>query len=164
MNTTKSKFPFLALSLYNFVPAGERCNSRYKRNNDMTGYFNPARDLLPNEALFDFEFPLGREFEYTEIEVIVNDINEQLKANSSMFKLDGVYNKSEVKREFKNLYDRVNMLEALGRDDVLNDPQKTRILLNVDLTISNKRVRFQKFLVDSLNFLAGSNLLINTES
>ncbi|MEQ3530710.1 hypothetical protein [Pseudoalteromonas sp. XMcav11-Q] len=160
----KSKFPFLALSLYNFVPAGERCNSRYKRNNDMTGYFNPARDLLPNEALFDFEFPLGREFEYTEIEVIVNDINEQLRANSSMFKLDGVYNKSEVKREFKNLYDRVNMLEALGRDDVLNDPQKTRILLNVDLTISNKRVRFQKFLVDSLNFLAGSNLLINTES
>ena len=90
----------------------------------MTGYFNRAKDLLPNEALFDFELPLEREFEYTKIEVIVNDITEQLRANSSMFKLAGVYNKSEVKREFKNLYDRVNMLEALGRDDVLNAPKK----------------------------------------
>ncbi|EJD6584266.1 hypothetical protein M0L63_RS16325 [Providencia rettgeri] len=27
----KSKFPFLALSLHNFVPAGDRCNSRFKK-------------------------------------------------------------------------------------------------------------------------------------
>ncbi len=158
----KSKFPFLALSLHNFVPSGDRCNSRFKKNNEMIGYFNPALDELPNAALFDFEYPLGRDFIDEEIRVTVNNLSPKLHANSRLFELEDVYNKFGTKREFKNLHDRINLLEGLGREEVLNNPQQTRILLNVDLTLSQKKVRYQKFLVDALNFLAESNLVVNS--
>ncbi|ELA9308263.1 hypothetical protein OTK59_02240 [Vibrio natriegens] len=158
----KSKFPFLALSLHNFVPSGDRCNSRFKKNNEMIGYFNPALDELPNAALFDFEYPLGRDFIEEEIRVTVNNLSPKLHANSRLFELEDVYNKFGTKREFKNLHDRINLLEGLGREEVLNNPQQTRILLNVDLTLSQKKVRYQKFLVDALNFLAESNLVVNS--
>ncbi|EKG0042681.1 hypothetical protein O1D83_003185 [Vibrio cholerae] len=158
----KSKFPFLALSLHNFVPSGDRCNSRFKKNNAMVGYFNPALDELPNAALFDFEYPLGRDFSEEDIKVTLNNISKRLHANTRLFELEDVYNKFETRREFKNLYDRVNMLEALGREDALRDPQEIRVFLNVDLTLSQKKVRYQKFLVDSLNFLADCNLVINS--
>ncbi|WP_027695658.1 hypothetical protein [Vibrio litoralis] len=158
----KSKFPFLALSLHNFVPSGDRCNSRFKKNNEMIGYFNPALDELPNVALFDFEYPLGRDFIEEEIRVTVNNLSPKLHANSRLFELEDVYNKFGTKREFKNLHDRINLLEGLGREEVLNNPQQTRILLNVDLTLSHKKVRYQKFLVDSLNFLADCNLVVNS--
>lgn len=158
----KSKFPFLALSLHNFVPSGDRCNSRFKKNNEMVGYFNPALDELPHAALFDFEYPLGRDFSEEDIKVSLNNVSKRLHANTRLFELEDVYNKFETRREFKNLYDRVSMLEALGREEVLNDPRKTRVFLNVDLTLSQKKVRYQKFLVDSLNFLADCNLVVNT--
>lgn len=158
----KSKFPFLALSLHNFVPSGDRCNSRFKKNNEMIDYFNPALDELPNAALFDFEYPLGRDFIEEEIRVTVNNLSPKLHANSRLFELEDVYNKFGTKREFKTLHDRINLLEGLGREEVLNDPQQTRILLNVDLTLSQKKVRYQKFLVDSLNFLADCNLVVNS--
>ncbi|EPT9249649.1 hypothetical protein ACVTNF_001816 [Photobacterium damselae] len=158
----KSKFPFLALSLHNFVPSGDRCNSRFKKNNEMIGYFNPALDELPNVALFDFEYPLGRDFIEEEIKVTLNNLSSKLHASSRLFELEDVYNKFGTQREFKNLHDRINLLEGLGREEVLNDPQQTRILLNVDLTLSQKKVRYQKFLVDSLNFLADCNLVVNS--
>jgi hypothetical protein len=158
----KSKFPFLALSLHNFVPSGDRCNSRFKKNNEMIGYFNPALDELPNAALFDFEYPLGRDFSEEDIKVTLNNVSKRLHANSRLFELEDVYNKFGTRREFKNLYDRVNMLEELGREEVLNCPQQTRVFLNVDLTLSQKKVRYQKFLVDSLNFLADCNLVVNS--
>ncbi|KLN66655.1 hypothetical protein [Vibrio sp. VPAP30] len=157
----QSKFPFLALSLNNFVPSGDRCNSRFKKNNEMIGYFNPALDELPNEALFGFEHPLGCDFSEDDIVVTINNVSEKIHANSTLFDLEDVYNKFGTRREFKTLYDRVSMLEGLGGDTVLNDPERTRILLNVDLTLSQKKVRYQKFLVDSLNFLAGSDLVVN---
>lgn len=161
----KSKFPFLALSLHNFVPSGDRCNSRFKKNNEMVGYFNPALDELPSTALFDFEYPLGRDFSEENIKVTLNNVSKRLHENIRLFELEDVYNKFETKREFKNLYDRVSMLKELGREEeVLNDPQKTRIFLNVDITLSQKKVRYQKFLVDSLNFLADCNLVVNTYS
>ncbi|MDS1802971.1 hypothetical protein [Vibrio vulnificus] len=158
----KSKFPFLALSLYNFVPSGERCNSRFKKNNEMIGYFNPVIDELPNASLFDFEYPLGRNFSEDDIKVIINNVSEKLHANSQLFELEDVYNKFGARREFKNLYDRVSMLEELGREEVLNSPQQTNLWLNVDLTLSQRKVRYQKFLVDSLNFLADCNLVVNS--
>lgn len=158
----KSKFPFLALSLHNFVPAGDRCNSRFKRNNEMTGCFNPALDKLPNAPLFYFEYPLGRSFSEDEIKVAVNNVSEQIYENVIMFKLEDVYNKFEIRKEFKNLYDRINLLEGLGQEEWLSDPQKTRIFFNVDLTLSQKKIRYQKFLVDSLNFLADCNLVVNS--
>ncbi|EHK9180239.1 hypothetical protein KCU29_002832 [Vibrio parahaemolyticus] len=157
----QSKFPFLALSLNNFVPSGDRCNSRFKKNNEMIGYFNPALDELPNDALFGFEYPLGRDFSEDEIVVMINNVSEKIRANATLFELEDVYNKFGTRREFKTLYDRLIMLEGLGRDDLLNDPQQTRILLNVDLTLSQKKVRYQKFLVDSLNFMTGSDLIVN---
>ena len=157
----QSKFPFLSLSLNNFVPSGDKCNSRFKKNNEMIGYFNPALDELPNEALFGFEYPLGCVFSEDDIVVTIKNISEKLHANVTLFDLEDVYNKFGTLREFKTLFDKVNMLESLGGHAVLNNPEQTRILLNVDLTLSQKKVRYQKFLVDSLNFLAGSNLVVN---
>lgn len=157
----KSKFPFLALSLHNFVPAGDRCNSRFKRNNHMIGHFNPAHDELPNDALFHFEYPLDRDFSADDTKVTIENICEKLHKNSALFHLEDVYNKYEIRREFKNLYDRVSYL--IANDNMPEDEEAIRLFLNVDLTISQKKVRYQKFLVDALNLLAGCNLVVNAD-
>jgi hypothetical protein len=53
----KSKYPFLALSLYNFVPSCTLCNSRFKRDQDFwfTKHIYPFESGFDRDACFHFE-------------------------------------------------------------------------------------------------------------
>lgn len=51
----KGKYPFLALSLYNLIPACFRCNSQMKGSNDAIGLANPYIEDIHRNVVF---FPL----------------------------------------------------------------------------------------------------------
>ena len=92
----KSLYPFLALSLYNFIPSCQICNSRFKGNKDVWG------SVYPYEEGFD---ELGVKFR-TSKEVIV-EILEEGHSNFSV-KIDyenlkDEKNKEKVKKSIRNL-------------------------------------------------------------
>ena len=97
----KSLYPFLALSLYNFIPSCQICNSRFKGNKD-------TRDsIYPYEEGFD---ELGVKFKTSE-EVIVEILGEG-------------YSDFYVKIDYENLKDEEdkkkvkNSIDNLGLDKV----------------------------------------------
>ena len=54
---SKDNFPFLALSLYNFVPSCQICNSRFKLTKDFyaSPHANPHKKGFGNQARFEIE-------------------------------------------------------------------------------------------------------------
>ena len=92
----KSLYPFLALSLYNFIPSCQICNSRFKGNKD-------TRDSV---YLYEEGFgELGVKFKTSE-EVIVKILEEgysdfSVKINYESLKDEK--NKEKVKKSIKNL-------------------------------------------------------------
>ena len=92
----KSLYPFLSLSLYNFIPSCQICNSRFKGNKDVRG------SVYPYEEGFD---ELGVKFRISE-EVIVEILGEgysdfSVKINYENLKEEK--NKEKVKKSIKNL-------------------------------------------------------------
>ena len=92
----KSLYPFLALSLYNFIPSCQICNSRFKGNKD-------TRDsIYPYEEGFD---ELGVKFKTSE-EVIVKILEERYSDFSVKINYENLKdekNKEKVKKSIKNL-------------------------------------------------------------
>ena len=97
----KSLYPFLALSLYNFIPSCQICNSRFKGNKDVWG------SVYPYEEGFD---ELGVKFR-TSKEVISEILGER-------------YSDFYVKIDYENLKNKEdgekvkNSIENLGLDRV----------------------------------------------
>ena len=92
----KSLYPFLALSLYNFIPSCQICNSRFKGNKD-------ARDSL---YLYDEGFDeLGIKFRTSE-EVIVKILGEghsDFSVKIDYENLKDEKNKEKIKNSIRNL-------------------------------------------------------------
>ena len=55
----KSRYPFLALSIYNFVPACQICNSRFKKDIDfyVHPHVNPHKRGFSSDAIFVLKDP-----------------------------------------------------------------------------------------------------------
>lgn len=160
----QSKYPFLALSLYNFVPAGTRCNSDFKKSNDMLGYYNPRMTPFTEEKIFQFIYPLDQKVTCDNTLVEVNNISDDIDLNISLFKIGSVYNKDSCKKLFSRLIFTYQYIESLGRDhlnEILSDEDNVNNLLGVDLTSSPKKVQYQKFLLDALNQISGMRYSVN---
>ena len=92
----KSLYPFLALSLYNFIPSCQICNSRFKSNKDTHD------SIYPYEEGFD---ELGVKFKTSE-EVIVKILEEGYSDFSVKINYENLKegkNKEKVKKSIKNL-------------------------------------------------------------
>ena len=119
----KSLYPFLALSLYNFIPSCQICNSRFKGNKD-------TRDsIYPYEEGFD---ELGVKFK-TSKEVISEILGER-------------YSDFYVKIDYENLKNKEdgekvkNSIENLGLDRVYKKSHNQYIqnlLYNIEKYLEN---------------------------
>lgn len=159
----KSRYPFLAVSLYNFIPAGTRCNSGFKSETDMVGYFNPSIHNLKKEALFYFTFSPDNKILCDTLTISLNSSDSLLNKNISLFELKSVYNNNECKMEIEKIHERILYHRALGDEhfeEILANEQLIRRDLNIDLSISAKHVRWQKYLVDFLNQICNQNYTI----
>lgn len=100
----KSKYPYLALSLYNFIPSCQICNSRMK--GDKEGHLYPYDDECGDKAIFktsnnsingilnskatDFEI----EFKIQDHKITDKEYRERLKKSNEIFRLEEVYKTS----------------------------------------------------------------------
>ena len=160
----QSKYPFLALSLYNFVPAGTRCNTDFKKSNEMLGYYNPRMTPFTEEKIFQFIYPLDQTVTRDNTVVEVNPISDDIDLSIKLFKIELVYNKDSCKDLFSRFIFNYRYFESLGRDrlnDILNNEDTVKNLLGVDLTNSPKKVQHQKFLLDALNQISGERYTVN---
>lgn len=159
----KARYPFLAVSLSNFIPAGTRCNSGFKSETDMVGYFNPSIHKLKKEALFDFTFSPDNKIQHDTLSVSLNKNNDLLNKNISLFELESIYNNNECKIEIEKIHERILHHRSLGDEhlnSILSSEQLIRREFNIDLFISAKHVRWQKYLVDFLNQICSRDYTI----
>lgn len=115
----KSIFQLFSLSLYNFVPSCQICNSRCKGDKKLQILY-PYRDTKQDEIMFDIELQehatvdslIGREKKF-EIKVKLADEhaeNKEIIENTiDMFKLEGLYSshKDYVNELLYKKYSRV---------------------------------------------------------
>lgn len=159
----KARYPFLAVSLFNFIPAGTRCNSGFKSESDMVGYFNPSIHRLKKEALFNFTFSPDNKIQHDTLIISLSRNDDLLNKNISLFELEGVYNNNECKIEIEKIHERILHHRSLGDEhlnNILSSEELIRREFNVDLFISAKHVRWQKYLVDFLNQICSRNYTI----
>jgi hypothetical protein len=156
----KSKFPFLALTLSNLIPAGNRCNQKYKRANAMLGYVHPYIRGVGREALFNFNYMFDEGRHIDALDITLHEQNSPLDENLELFKVKETHNKKNVKTWFLKLeerYDFLRNIDVNSLDNILNNNDLIRIQLDVDMQQSPKKEQFQKLKVDALNMLSNRN-------
>lgn len=155
----KSKYPFLALSINNLLPSCHRCNSSFKKEADMLEHFHPKRDSVEQIDVFQFSVLPDTPFsspEPSRMTVGINSNCPKLLKNSVIFELEGVYNLKNIKKKFLDMRERIELYKSMGGtyiDDILSDPEKIRLLLNVDLNARPQDSPLQKFKIEALNSL-----------
>ena len=100
----KSRYPFLGLSLYNLIPACDRCNSKFKLGmyKEVLGTFNPyLNDVdsmtrfvllgLTNEMKLGVESADALRIQLKPRPASTNDVHTSLKNFQSLFRIDDVY-------------------------------------------------------------------------
>ena len=117
--------------------------------------FTFARGLLFN---INYIFDEGRSIDA--INVTINSLNSNLDKNLALFNVEATHNKENVKNWFLKLDERYQLLANSGlkiKDDILNDYDSVRIMLDVDVNRSPKKEQFQKLKIDALNLLSNKN-------
>nr|WP_307992105.1 hypothetical protein [uncultured Niameybacter sp.] len=116
----KSKYPFLALSLYNFVPSCQICNSRFKLDKEIyslypyeEGFGNNAKfrtKFCKNKDEWDINYLLGLEGDF-ELEIAINenideDMKKKIEGSKELFHLEAIYDshKEYVREIIKKIY------------------------------------------------------------
>lgn len=126
----KSRYPFLGLSLYNLIPACDRCNSKFKRDMymEVLGTFNPYLNDVDSEACFVLigltnEIRQGREsadalrIRLLSRQVSTNDVDTSLSNYQALFRIDDVYSQ---------LYQDA-AVETLQKGELINESYRDEI-------------------------------------
>ncbi|WP_252213919.1 hypothetical protein [Clostridium sp. CMCC3677] len=134
----KSKYPFLALSLYNFIPSCQICNSRFKGDEDFYegGYIYPYEEEFGDEAKFKTDFYTNEDIKKDEKELLKEedayDIS-YLLGNSNNFKIeiDIKYSESEIGKKIyksKNIFHLEDLYNS--HKDYIREIIKKAIIYN----------------------------------
>lgn len=154
----KSKFPFLALTLSNLIPAGTRCNQKYKKSKSMFGYIHPYIDGINQYTLFNFNYSFDEGRNIDAISITINNTNSELDNNLSLFRVEATHNKNNVKNWFLKLEERYQLLSNTDQlNETLNNNNSLLTILDVDIQQSPTKEQYQKLKIDALNFLSGRN-------
>lgn len=104
---SKSRYPFLSLSLYNLIPCCHTCNSVFKLNKETFSppHSNPYNEGVDNLNVFNFS-ELVECYMYNSPmngKVVLNATNTNNDNNIKLFGLEGVYNRETNKNKI-NLF------------------------------------------------------------
>lgn len=154
----KSKFPFLATSLYNLLPSGKRCNQDLKGSHISIDLISPYSGGVGNTALFDFTYADITNLEHDRLDVGVNPI-ASIQQNINLFEIGAVYNTPLNKGVACDLFERYEGIKELGHMHILDCPKSLKVYFDVDLNSSPKSEPLKKLKVDALNYISGKNYL-----
>lgn len=126
----RSRYPFLGLSLYNLIPACDRCNSKFKLGmyKEVLGTFNPYLDDVDSETRFVLigltnEIRQGNEsadalrIQLEPKPASSNDVYTALENYQSLFRIDDVYSQ---------LYQDA-AVETLQKGELINESYRDEI-------------------------------------
>lgn len=154
----KSRFPFLAVGLYNLIPAGGICNQRHKRDKPMLGRMNPYLTGFELGTVFKFGFLPGGDLRNNiSIEILPQGCSLK-DGHVEMFRLEALYRGTGDLREWLAVtYEARQWFKEMGQlNDV--DFNKPPYQIYIDLKNPVTKVRAQKFKVDALNDLFNQKL------
>ncbi|EJG0698674.1 hypothetical protein C4G33_RS05980 [Vibrio parahaemolyticus] len=160
----KSKFPFLGLTLSNIIPAGTRCNQKYKSDKSMFDHVHPYIDGINQTTLFDFNYIFDEGRNIDAINITVNKQNNELDNNLDLFKVKECHNKNNVKTWFMRLeecYQHLSNSNPEFLNAILDDDNLIRTLLQIDIHESPSKEQYQKLKIDALNYLSGRHYEIS---
>lgn len=158
----KTRFPFLAISIYNLIPAGTICNQKHKKNYPMLEHMHPYIDSLNDDVVFDFMYRPGFDIK-DDLFINILQQNELKEKNINIFKLREFYNKNmELRRWFSTSVELIDYLKGSGADTA-NLPLPLLKPL-VDLTEPNTKVSAQKFKVEAINKICETDLVITPQN
>jgi len=153
----KSKFPFLAVTLSNLVPAGGFCNQSYKRDDDMIDYAHPFVSGVSNKTLFYIEYPAGNKLTENNYSVKLMPQGGKVDRNLKAFEIAHLYsNNNEIKSWLSRTFSTVDWILGLGDEDI---PQQI-IDQILDISKPPHATRAKKFMVDSVNQFAGKPVVM----
>jgi len=150
----RSRFPFLAISLYNLIPAGSICNQKLKKNHTMLGHMHPYIDSLERDKVFRVGFiPDGNIGDSLSIDIIPQPSASKDK-NISLFKIKEIYNDNEdLKAWYSTTYDLSEYLRTMGLNLAKINFDSPLYKSVIDLERPITKVYAQKFKVESINDL-----------
>lgn len=156
----QSRFPFLAISLFNLIPAGWICNQKHKRNSPMLGYMHPCLDSNHDDIIFSFSFIDSSRVKDT-LKVIVPKLNDFKDKNMDLFKIQPLYDGSEDLREwYSALHDISNFHKSNGDNLSSIDFTASNWRHTINLNSPSTKVTGQRFKVDAINDLFGTKLTV----
>lgn len=160
----KSKFPFLAVSLSNLIPSGNRCNQTYKRSNCMFEHIHPYINGINNNLLFEINYNFSSGITDKNVFISLHKQRNDLDNNMDLFKIRESHSKKKVKRWFINLHEKFELLRNVDRNsvyDIYSDPDKIRTRLDININTPLFSEEFQKFKLDSLQQLLDQTIAVD---
>ncbi|HGY1014218.1 TPA: hypothetical protein ACNUUK_002512 [Aeromonas salmonicida subsp. smithia] len=158
----KSKFPFLAISIFNLIPSGTICNQKHKRNAPMLGFMHPCIDSLQDEVLFKFSIGDKTKIKDTlRIDVVQN--NNFKDKNISLFKIKYLYDGHNGLRHWFHVLHKLREFHRANGDDLSAIDFRSiqwESVITLDEPIT--KVSAQKFKVDAINDLFEAKLKVTT--
>lgn len=147
----KSKYPFFAVSLNNFVPACSYCNQKFKKCKDtFVGHLHPLIGGTKDYYVFRFLPQLDAP------PLISLRGRNGFNKNISMFELEAVYDSNDNKKEYQRLD---NMFEGLkginSRASVSQDKEKMAVFFKIGNGYNVWNTPKHKFLLDAVCDLSG---------
>ncbi|MRS16969.1 hypothetical protein GJV06_18980 [Enterobacteriaceae bacterium RIT691] len=114
----KSKYPFFAASIFNFIPAGSACNRSFKGSVDvLTGYIHPLITGIDDVKLFDFNYDMINSC----VQININDI-DCFDNNRKLFEIDAVYQDPSYKEIYLSTRKQYKILkDAKPDENIFND-------------------------------------------
>jgi hypothetical protein len=156
----KTRFPFLAMSIYNLIPSGNICNQKHKKNHSMLGYLHPFTEGIDEGVLFVFGYVPDSQVGHT-LQVSLNPQSSEAKENNlNIFKINPLYNHNN---ELRRWYAITKNIASVYKES--GEGIKESVFLNsiVDLTQPATCEFAQKYKVDALNDMCGENLVITQQ-
>lgn len=139
----QKQYPYLALSIYNFIPSCQICNSRFKGTEDFfeKDHIYPYEESFSKEVVFKTSFNesstlnyiLGEDINF-DIEIKINtedeDKREKIKNSIETFRLDHLY---KMEKEY--------VREVIQKSRIYNDEEVKKLLNIKGLFSSDEEIK-----------------------
>ncbi|TFF41656.1 HNH endonuclease domain-containing protein [Pseudomonas sp. RIT623] len=147
----RSRFPYLAVSLYNLIPSGVVCNQKSKKNHPMLMHAHPHVQSMDDEALFLFDY-LDNGSSILSLNIRLRSQSSPCKNNNiERFRLARIYEQSAtLSAWFSSVFELKGVLAQLGMEFSDDDVKKLPFLKN-ELTKTSNLVVAQQFKVEAVN-------------
>lgn len=146
---SRSKYPFLSLTINNLIPSCNFCNQKFKRDTDTYLYFmNPTVRGTEDYTVFRFIPNLD------DTPSLFMDGCEYFRRNINLFELESEYKKQISQDELKKVFELSEFLSSLGDDaGKFNVEEKLKKLIGIGKNRTPKDSAYYKLKIDAVNSL-----------